>query len=196
MLGNLVDRLAEHGVLFLHVCGEDYHRWLQIEEILNLVSPPDNDPKTRFALFEAYARHWKRLQNGSPVRRLYRLSLRDIVLGVRDLGDRWIRSFADDEWSLHAWRSELETPTYSERWQDQFYHSNERTYNLNELCALLDGVGLEPIEMFSLGKTRPEHLPPEWRGRFENLDTASRCRLMELLNPFPTSPFVAARKKR
>ena len=195
-LANLVDRLENGGVLFIHVYGEDYHRRrLQIKEILDLISRSDDDPQTRFALFQAYARQWDRLERGTLLRRLYRLSLRDMVHGVRRFGRRRIRSSVDDKWSLHSWQSELEIPEYSERWLDQFHHANERTYNLNELCTLLGGAGLEPVEMFSLGKTRPEHLPPEWRGRFENLDIVSRCRLMELLNPSPTSPFVAAKKK-
>ena len=149
----------------------------------------------RFTLFRAYAQHSKRLQRGSILRRMYRLSMRDVVHGVTRFVRHRVRPAVNDEWLLHAWQSELETPAFSERWLDQFSHPNERTYDLNELCALLDGAGLEPVEMFSLGKTRPEHLPPEWADRFEALGKAHQCRLMELLNPSPTSPFVAAKRK-
>jgi hypothetical protein len=50
--------------------------------------------------------------------------------------------------------------------------------------------------MFAPGKSRPGHLPPQWQSRFERLNAISRYRLMKLLNPTPTSPFVAARKKQ
>lgn len=195
-LRHLAERLEPDGFFFLHVYGEDYHRRrFQIEEMLDLVSLGEADPKARFGLFQDYAEHERRQRRGSLLRRLYRLSARDLVRGARRIAHRRRASEAD-EWALHSWQEELETPVYSERWLDQFFHPNERTYNLRELCEFLDSAELEAVEMFSLGKFRPEHLPKEWRPRFERLDPVSRYRLMELLNPSPTSPFVAARKKQ
>jgi SAM-dependent methyltransferase len=195
-LRHLAQRLDPDGFLFLHVYGEDYHRRrFQIEEMLDLISLGETDPRARFRLFQNYAEHARKQRRGSLLRRLYRLSLRDVVHGVRRLAQRR-RESETDEWALHSWREELETPVYSERWLDQFFHPNERSYNLRELCEFLGSAGLEPVEMFSLGKFRPEHLPNEWAERFERLDPVSRYRLMELLHPSPTSPFVAARKKQ
>jgi SAM-dependent methyltransferase len=193
-LRNLASALADDGVLFIHVYGEDYHRRrLQIKELLDLVSTGDGDIKARFRLFTDYAAHARRLREGGLLRRLYRMSLRDVALAVRSRLSR-LRSSEGDEWSLHAWASELDYPELTERWIDQFAHPNERTYNLTELHAWLRGAGLEPVEYFALGKERFDHLPPQWRERYETLDNAARARVMELLNPAPTSPFVAVRK--
>ena len=71
--------------------------------------------------------------------------------------------------------------------------------DLDHLSKLGDRLvlpaGLEPLDMVSLGRHRPEHLPPAWQPGFERLGAAERYRVMELLNPAPTSPTVVARKK-
>ena len=194
-LRNLVERLDDDGYLFLHAYGEDYHRRrFQIMEMLDILQQDDDDDRARFGLFAAYAEHHKRLKRGSLLRRLYRLSPRDIILPV--MQSLRARSQRYKETSIHTWYDELEHPEFSERWMDQFAHPHERSYNLSDFCDLLDTAGLEPLEMFSVGKFRPEHLPPGWQPGFDRLPKRDQYRVMELLNPAPTSPFCVARKRR
>lgn len=193
-LRNLANHLDENGYLFLHAYGEEYHRRrFQIKEMLDIMQEGENDYETRFELFQAYVGHHRRLVRGGLLKRLYRLSARDFILPLIKMWQR--RSNAHDEGSVHVWRDELENPVFSERWMDQFAHPHERTYNLREFCDLMESAGLEPVEMFSLGRYRPEHLPNSWKTQFERLSKASQYRVMELLNPSPTSPFGVARKK-
>ena len=65
-----------------------------------------------------------------------------------------------------------------------------------EFCDLLETAGLEAVEMLSVGQFRPEHLPAAWKDRFDGLAKRDQFRVMELLNPAPTSPTVVARKSR
>ena len=191
-LSNLVDRLAVGGYLFMHVYGEDYHRRrFQIIEMLDLVSDQSDDDDERYRLFLALDGHERKLQRGSLIRRIARLSIRSIALSLRGIVQR---RRLDDAETLQAWNGPWVDSSVSERWLDQFAHPNERTYNLAELNELLNHAGLELVEAFSLGRQDPRLLPPEWAGRYEKLDIGERSRLMELLNPRPTSPFVAARK--
>ena len=119
--------------------------------------------------------------------------MRDVILGIRNK----IKSRnLDDSESLQAWDAAWEDPKVSERWLDQFAHPNERSYNLKELSEFLHGAGLELVEAFSLGRPDPRLVPPEWSDHLSTLDINTRSRLMELLNPRPTSPFIAARRIR
>lgn len=193
-LHNLADRLADDGTLILHAYGEEYHRRrFQIVEMLDLMGRGEQSNEDRFALFESYCAHRKNLERGSLLRRLYRLSLRDLGLpAIRALQRR--RRGASEE--VHTWYDELETPSLTNRWLDQFANPNDRAYNVAEMCDLLESAGLEPVEMLSVGRFRPEHLPPNWKDRFEGLAKRDQFRVMELLNPAPTSPTVVARKAR
>ena len=191
-LRNLARHLEDDGLLFLHAYGEDYHRRrLQIVEMLDLIQADSDDHETRFGLFEAYCAHNKRLTQGSWLKRLYRLSLRDLCLPLV----KQVQALAGRSTSVHTWYDELERPAFSNRWLDQFANPNDRSYNLRDFCDLLSAADLEPIEMFSVGRRRDEHLPPAWTERFEQLPKADQFRLMELLNPAPTSPTVVARKR-
>jgi hypothetical protein len=58
----------------------------------------------------------------------------------------------------------------------------------------LSGAGLELVESFALGRQDSRLVPPEWAGLYSELDLGRQSRMMELLNPRGTSPFVAARK--
>jgi SAM-dependent methyltransferase len=191
-LANLVDRLAAGGYIFIHVYGEDYHRRrYQINEMLDLLTDRSEDYDERYRMFQAYNRHERLRQRGSPLRRLARLSLKDVLLAVRR---GVVRLRSDDSETLQSWKSPWDEPAVSERWLDQFAHPNERTYNLTELVEFLREAGLEIVELFSLGRYDRRLLPPEWAERFGALDPGRQARLMELLNLRPTSPFVAARK--
>ncbi len=194
-LRHLAESLADDGVLFLHAYGEDYHRRrLQICEMLDLMQGGAQDFEARFELFRAYCAHRERLTRGGWLKRLYRTSARDLLLPlVKFVEGRMRRGEADP---VHTWYDELVRPQFSNRWLDQFANPNDRTYNLREFCALIESAGLEPVEMMSLGRTRPEHLPPSWKPRFDRLDRTEQYRLMELLNPAPTSPTAVARKRR
>ena len=195
-LRNLAQGMAENGILFLHLYGEDYHRRrLQIKEMLSLVAGEDQSLQHRYEMFAAYATHHRKLERGSFLRRLYRLSLRDIVHEMRRAMPGGQRGIFVSDTTLHDWRSELEEPTCTARWADQFAHPCERTFNLNQLLDLLASADLEPVEMLALGCDRAEHLPPEWEEAYDGLSPRKRFRLMELLNPTPTSPFVAARRR-
>lgn len=191
-LANLSDQLAVGGFIFIHVYGEDYHRRrYQINEMLDLMTDDNSSNEERFRLFNAYNRHEKAVKRGSLLRRIVRLSMRDVILGVRG---KLVRRNLDDSESLQAWNGIWDDPNISERWLDQFAHPNERSYNLTELNEFLEGAGLELVEAFSLGRQDSRLVPPEWAERFGELDLGRQSRLMELLNPRPTSPFVAARK--
>jgi len=194
-LRNLAARLADDGLLFLHAYGEDYHRRrLQIVEMLDIMQGGKGEPEARFALFRDYCRHHGRLTRGGLLKRLYRTSLRDLLLPlVQAWQRRRRRGEADD---VHTWHDEMEAPSLTSRWLDQFANPNDRTYNLTEICALLASAGLEPLDMVSLGRFRREHLPESWGPRFEQLSKVEQYRLMELLSPAPTSPTVIARKAR
>lgn len=194
-LRHLSDKLCEDGVLFLHAYGEDYHRRrFQIVEMLDILQGDKQDTEERFALFEDYCAHHRRLERGGILKRLYRLSARDLLLPlIKALGARRRQGHADD---VHTWYDELEQPALTSRWLDQFANPNDRAYNLRDFCALLDSAGLEPIDMISVGRDRPEHVPPTWRAAVERLSGVERYRIMELLNPSPTSPTVVARKKK
>ena len=192
-LTNLAAKLADDGRLFLHAYGEDYHRRrFQIVEMLDILQGGLGDSQERFELFEAYCVHHRQLARGGWLKRLYRLSARDLLLPIiRTLDARRRRGTADD---VHTWYDELERPEMSSRWLDQFANPNDRSYNLREICSLLGQAGLEAIDMVSLGRDRPEHVPPAWRPLVDKLSGVERYRLMELLNPAPTSPTVVARK--
>jgi len=191
-LANLSNQLEVGGYIFIHVYGEDYHRRrYQINEMLDLMTNDQNSDEDRFRLFNAYDRHEKALKRGSLLRRIARLSLRDVILGVRS---KLIRRRLDDSESLQAWNGAWDDSEISERWLDQFAHPNERSYNLRELDEFLRGAGLELVEAFSLGQLNTRLLPPEWAEHFNTLDLGTQSRLMELLNLRPTSPFIAARK--
>jgi SAM-dependent methyltransferase len=191
-LANLVDRLAVGGYIFIHVYGEDYHRRrYQINEILDLISNQSDTDQDRYQMFHAFDKHERNNRRGSLAKQLARLSLKDIILSARRL---LTRRPLDDSEALQAWDGSWDDPNVSERWLDQFAHPNERTYNLAELDDFLQHAGLELVEAFSLGRYNPRLLPPGWRERFKEMELGQQARLMELLNPHPTSPFVAARK--
>ena len=194
-LKNLADRLADDGVLFVHAYGEEYHRRrLQICELLDIMRGGEEDFEKRFALFESFCAHRNRLLRGGWLKRLYRTSARDLLLPLVKAVERARRRDRTDD--VHTWYDEMVKPTYSNRWLDQFANPNDRTYNMREFCALIDSAGLEPIDMISVGRFRPEHLPKSWRPRYEQLSRTEQYRVMELLNPAPTSPTAITRKKR
>jgi SAM-dependent methyltransferase len=189
---NLANQLSDDGYIFIHVYGEEYHRRrYQINEMLDLMTNGQGTYEERFRLFQAYDKHEKALKRGSLLRRIARLSLRDVILGIRSKIKR--RNLEDSE-TLQAWNASWNDQNISERWLDQFAHPNERSYNLAELTEFLHDAGLELVEAFSLGRPDPRLVPVEWSDQLASLDLNTRTRLMELLNPRPTSPFVAARK--
>ncbi len=194
-LRNLADRLSDDGFLFVHAYGEDYHyRRLQICEMLDLMQAGETDFEARFELFQSYCEHYRQLTRGGWLKRLYRTSLRDLLLPLVQLLNSRLRPGQADP--VHTWYDELDQPSYSNRWLDQFANPNDRTYNLREFCELIESAGLEPVEMISVGRFRPEHLPPAWKSRFDRLSRNRQYRLMELLNPAPTSPTAVTRKRR
>jgi SAM-dependent methyltransferase len=191
-LENLANQLEVGGLIFIHVYGEDYHkRRYQINEMLDLMTDNQGSNEDRFRLFKTFDKHEKSLKRGSLARRLARLSLRDVILGLRN---KLVRRNLEDGEELQAWNASWDDPNISERWLDQFAHPNERSYNLTEMVEFLHGAGLELVEAFSLGRHDSRLLPPEWSAKFDSLDLDRQSRLMELLNPRPTSPFIAARK--
>ena len=193
-LANLADKLAVGGYLFMHVYGEDYHRRrFQTVEMLDLVADESDDYQDRYELYLNLEKHARTRRQGSLLRRLARTSIRDVILRIRSFIQR---QKLGDAQSLQAWDGPWDDPKVSERWLDQFAHPNERTYNLAELTEFLNGAGLELVESFALGRLDTRLLPPEWADRFEKLNLDQKTRLMELLNPRPTSPFIAARKIR
>jgi len=193
-LANLADKLSVGGYLFMHVYGEGYHRRrFQTIEMLDLIAYESDDYQDRYELYITLEKHARARRNGSLLRRLARLSIRDVVLGIRGIIKH--RKLGDTQ-SLQAWDGPWEDSKVSERWLDQFAHPNERTYNLAELTELLKSAGLELVESFALGRLDSRLLPPQWANRFEKLNLDQKTRLMELLNPRPTSPFIAARKIR
>lgn len=193
-LRNLANHLADDGRLVLHAYGEDYHRRrFQIVEMLDILQSGLADHEERFRLFEAYCNHHKQLTRGGLLKRLYRISARDLLLPLIKAFDKRRRQGTADD--VHTWYDEMERPELTNRWLDQFANPNDRSYNLREFCALLDQAGLEPIDMISLGRDRPEHVPPAWQPIIDDLPATDCYRLMELLNPVPTSPTVVARKK-
>ena len=193
-LANLADKLSDDGYLFMHVYGEDYHRRrFQTVEMLDLIADESDDYQDRYELYLTLEKHARARRHGSLIRRLARTSIRDVVLGIRRFIQR--RKLGDTQ-SLQAWDGPWDDPKVSERWLDQFAHPNERTYNLAELTEFLNGAGLELVESFALGRLDSRLLPPGWADRFEKLNLDQKTRLMELLNPRPTSPFIAARKIR
>ena len=193
-LSNLVEKLSVGGYLFMHVYGEDYHRRrFQTVEMLDLVADEADDNQDRYELYLALEKHARTRRRGSLLRRLARTSIRDVILGVRSFVQR---QKLGDAQSLQAWDGPWDDPQVSERWLDQFAHPNERTYNLAEITDFLNSAGLELVESFALGRLDRRLLPLEWSNRFEKLNLDQKTRLMELLNPRPTSPFIAARKIR
>ena len=191
-LRNLSNQLKVGGYIFIHVYGEEYHRRrFQINEMLNLLTKNDQDLAERYRLFQALNRHQRQLERGSLLRQIARLSLRDVILWVR--AKIKSKSLDDDE-TTQAWDGKWNEPKPTERWLDQFAHPQERTYNLNEPNEFLKDAGLEFVESFALGKQESELLPPEWVNLFSALDLNHQSRMMELLKPRGTSPFVAARK--
>lgn len=188
----LTNQLAVGGYIFIHVYGEEYHRRrFQINEMLDLLSEKGEDHEERYRLFKALDRHERKLKRGSLLRQLARLSLRDVILGIRSRVKG--RNFEDGE-TLQAWNGEWDDPKPTERWLDQFAHPQERTYNHTEMNKFLSGAGLELVESFALGRQDSRLVPPEWAGLYSELDLGRQSRMMELLNPRGTSPFVAARK--
>ena len=191
---NLADKLAIDGYLFMHVYGEDYHRRrFQIIEMLDLLTDHTDNDQSRYDLYRSLAAHERNRQRGSFLRRVARLSIRDVVLGIRGVLNR--RNLSDSQ-NLQAWDGPWDDPKVSERWLDQFAHPNERTYNLAELTNFLHTAGLELVESFALGRLDSRLVPPEWKVRFEHLDLDRQTRMMELLNTRGTSPFIVARKIR
>lgn len=191
-LANLVDRLAVGGYIFIHVYGEEYHRRrFQTNEMLDLLMNKNENNQERYRLFQALDRHERQLRRGSFLRRFARLSIKDVILGIRA---RLKRRNLEDAETFQAWNAPWDDPNVSERWLDQFAHPNERTYNFTELNEFLHDAGLELVESFALGRQDSRLVPPEWVDRFGDLNLGQQSRLMELLNPRGTSPFVAARK--
>ena len=83
----------------------------------------------------------------------------------------------------------------SQLWIDQYSNPNEKTYDILEAKDLFDAADLEVVEMFSLGRPRVEDLPPSWRPLFDELDSWSQFRFMELYYPSTGSIGALVRKK-
>ena len=159
--------------------------------MLNRLTKNDQNLAERYQLFQALDRHERQLKRGSFLRQIARLSLRDVILWIR--AKIKPKSLTDNE-TTQAWDDKWDDPEPTELWLDQFAHPQERTYNHNELNEFLKDAGLELVESFALGAQDSRLVPPEWRELFDNLDLGDQSRVMELLNPRGTSPFVAARK--
>ena len=127
--------------------------------MLDLLSEKGEDHEERYRLFKALDRHERKLKRGSLLRQLARLSLRDVILGIRSRVKG--RNFEDGE-TLQAWNGEWDDPKPTERWLDQFAHPQERTYNHTEMNKFLSGAGLELVESFALGRQDSRLVPPEW----------------------------------
>jgi SAM-dependent methyltransferase len=104
-LANLFDKLSVSGYLFIHVYSEEYHRRrFQTAEMLDLISDESDDYQYRYELYLTFEKHARARRQGSLLRRLVRLSIRDIILGKhgivkqRKLGDTQTTQAWDGPW--------------------------------------------------------------------------------------------------
>lgn len=195
-LRNLVDKLQDDGFIFIHAYGEDYHRRrFQIIEMLDLISSSTEDMEKRFNYFNSYVQHVRKSERKGVLHSIYRMSIRSVFINLLDWWRYQKTRYMSEKRTVHTWHAEMHNPLFTPRWTDQFANPSDRSYNLIQFNELFEESGLEVVEYLSLGKFRSEHLPANWENSYEKLDIKDQARLMELLNPNPTSPSVVLRKK-
>jgi hypothetical protein len=188
-LGNLVDHLGDDGRVFINLYGKKYHRRrFEIIEALDLLQQGSVSLEQRYELFKAMQA------------RLNHKNVKDIMMDAsfRAVWHAVYRSYRGLKNRLHTVGSQpwtAEFPEFGPLWVDSYSNPNERTYDIWEIKDLLESENLEVVEMFSLGKVNVQDLPDSWMPLFNQLDTWSQRRVMELYYPQTGSLGAVAEKR-
>ena len=77
---------------------------------------------------------------------------------------------------------------------DSYLSPIDAAFDTEGLRALLDRSGLEALKFIGLGRENEDLIPSSWRERWYALDPWQKRRVLELIDPVPTSWSVICRK--
>jgi len=185
-LQNLVSYLSVGGLIYLMVYGtRSNQERLEMKEMLHLLDPRDS--RHRFALYVDYLTYMKK----SLLYRVVDLSVLDIVHFMKRVSATVRGSF-----TRRGVRSPIRKLTeYNQFFRDAFDVPVEYAYDTWGIRELVEGAGLEILEHMGITRENLSRLPPSWRESYAHLQPWEKARIMELLNPTPTSISLILRKK-
>lgn len=181
-LKNLAAVMKPGALFACMVYGERGHRRrYEVKEALQLLSEGDHEE-----IFRSY------LQYSDKYGTWRDMSARQSARNIRRRLGRWRgRLFGRSS----AWGYD---PSQKSRVfvLDAYAAPIDRAFNTRQLRDMLEGAGLELVEMLNLGRVDESLLPAGWESKVRQLSTWDQIRIFELLDPMPESLTFLARKKR